>query len=217
MAPDLATFCWTQALVNQDGEYDEDDFEAFEERLLGLFRKSPEGVEAEEQLGDVGFWVHVVFDYGLTFFGRDPSDLRAPEFEEILLDIVPRKVSCRPEAAGEAIAELRAFWTFAAREFEVADAADFESVLQTAQGTLEARLADPANWGMAKSFFMQGQQAGFDMSTEEGLGAFQSLHNAQLLAQRDARDRDAAVARERAAKANKRQRKRRKASHQRNR
>ncbi len=36
---------------------------------------------------------------------------------------------------------------------------------------------DPANFGMAKSFFMSGQSAGFDMMTEEGLKTFMHAFN----------------------------------------
>jgi hypothetical protein len=42
---------------------------------------------------------------------------------------------------------------------------------------------DPARFGMAKSFFMMGQAAGFDMTKEEEMNAFMHLYNASLMAQ----------------------------------
>jgi hypothetical protein len=34
---------------------------------------------------------------------------------------------------------------------------------------LRRKLADPSNFGMAKSFFAEGEEMGFDMKTEEGV------------------------------------------------
>ncbi len=48
--------------------------------------------------------------------------------------------------------------------------------------TMERELANPRNFGMAKSFVMGGMAAGFDMTTGEGMGAFTRLHNASLSA-----------------------------------
>ena len=42
---------------------------------------------------------------------------------------------------------------------------------------------DPANFGMAKSFFMGGQSAGFDMTNEAEANQFIMQYNANLLTQ----------------------------------
>jgi len=39
---------------------------------------------------------------------------------------------------------------------------------------------DPSKFGMAKSFFMMGQKAGFDMMTGKGLAEFSSHYNANI-------------------------------------
>lgn len=46
---------------------------------------------------------------------------------------------------------------------------------------MERELSNPANFGMAKSFFTMGTQAGFDMTTQEGLDAFMLAYNSALL------------------------------------
>lgn len=48
---------------------------------------------------------------------------------------------------------------------------------------LEAELSDPSNFGMAKSLFMAGEKAGFDMTDEDDLNRFIIAYNASLLAQ----------------------------------
>jgi len=43
---------------------------------------------------------------------------------------------------------------------------------------LQAELADSSNFGMAKSLLSQGKDAGFDMTTQEGLNQFMLSYNA---------------------------------------
>jgi len=44
---------------------------------------------------------------------------------------------------------------------------------------------DPARFGMAKSFFMMGQSAGFDMTKQEDMDSFVKLYNAGLSPERE--------------------------------
>jgi hypothetical protein len=107
------------------------------------------------------------------------------DFNEVLFQIFPRKVSVEADQAAPIIAELRAFWSFLARQYSLENAREIlETLDDSAVCRLHDKLADPANFGMAKSFFMMGSQAGFDMTTQEGLAAFQMLYNTKVLGNR---------------------------------
>ena len=54
-----------------------------------------------------------------------------------------------------------------------------------AERKLQKELADPANYGMAKSLVMMGKERGFDMTTEEGLNEWMLTYNAELAARRE--------------------------------
>lgn len=41
-------------------------------------------------------------------------------------------------------------------------------------------MSNPANFGMAKSLVMLGQERGFDMTSEEGLNEWMQTYNAEL-------------------------------------
>jgi uncharacterized protein YecA (UPF0149 family) len=43
-------------------------------------------------------------------------------------------------------------------------------------------MSDSSNFGMAKSFVMMGKEAGYDMTTQEGLNAFMTIYNQSLRA-----------------------------------
>jgi hypothetical protein len=43
-------------------------------------------------------------------------------------------------------------------------------------------MSNPANFGMAKSFFMMGKARGFDMYTQEGLDEWMMTYNTELMA-----------------------------------
>jgi hypothetical protein len=82
---------------------------------------------------------------------------------------------------------LRAFWSFVHRQYGLASAARIlETLDETAPQRLHKELADPANYGMARSFFMMGSKAGFDMTTQTGLNEFMAAYNSTLPARQPA-------------------------------
>jgi hypothetical protein len=58
------------------------------------------------------------------------------------------------------------------------------------QPAFKGMMNDPSKFGLAKSFFMTGQAAGFDMRNEEQLQKFALLYNAGLAAEHEARSED---------------------------
>ena len=76
-------------------------------------------------------------------------------------------MSVEPDAAQEIVAELRAFWQFLKRTRSLEKANTILDLLTDEDADrLEAELADPENFGMAKSIFTAGANAGFDMTDE---------------------------------------------------
>jgi len=47
---------------------------------------------------------------------------------------------------------------------------------------LKEEMSNPANFGIAKSFVMMGQERGFDMTSEEDMNAWMATYNAELAA-----------------------------------
>ncbi|MDB5309847.1 MAG: hypothetical protein JWO38_4049 [Gemmataceae bacterium] len=133
--------------------------------------------EAGRQIG----WAAMMMEYAINYTGHTPPEMTLSNFNEVLFELIPRKVSTEPETAEEIVTELRAFWSFLSRQYGLDNAPKILATLDDrAVDRLEAELADPANFGMAKSFFMTGKNAGFDMTTPEGLAAFQDVYNASL-------------------------------------
>jgi hypothetical protein len=170
-----------QKVVNRYGEPDEKKAAAYREQLFDLFVESPEG----QALIDEGIrpvWADTMMDYGFGYIGVTPAKMTPDNLREILFDIFPRKVSAEPEEAPNMIRELQAFWRFLQREFQLENAAACLEVLEDKKSVrvLEDEMSNPANFGMAKSFFMMGKARGFDMYTEEGLNEWMETYNAEL-------------------------------------
>ena len=166
---------------DEDGVVPDDNIQDYVDHVMERFAASPEGGEVEAAQGGL-YWAAVVLDYGLRYLGVDLKRFSVPDLNEILLDIFPAKVSCSPGEAVEIVNELRAFWRFLQREFELLFTPDLLATLDDPLmiQVLETKLADPANYGMAKSFVMAGRKAGFDMTTPDGVEAFQVAWNEGL-------------------------------------
>lgn len=171
-----------QRVFDEDGEHDEEEDLRYRDEIMSRFSASPEGQEVAAKIGGFPGWADAFMDYGMGYLGVTPPEMTPDMVEEILFDIFPRKVSAMPGAGEEIILELRAFWAFLQREFQLPNAGAALQMLQSVTGDdLEQEMQNPANFGMAKSFFMLGQQSGFDMMTQEGLDAFTEVFNASRI------------------------------------
>jgi hypothetical protein len=165
------------ALSRDDDEIDDNAREALEDELVRRFAASPEA----KDLGEIHA-CRFVMDLGANYFGHTIATLGATDLREVLFDLIPRKVSIEASEARSMIEETRAFYTFLKREFGLKQA---DSCLQVLGGNavkkLEAALSDSSNFGMAKSLFMAGAGAGFDMQSKEGIDAWmQSVQGKSL-------------------------------------
>jgi hypothetical protein len=155
--------------------------------LLKRFAKSPEGMARLQVDPSMGYWVSQLVRFGYDYIGVTLPEMTTEDMEELLTDLFPQKISlAAPEDADDALPELIAFWEYVNREYKLIQA---EAVLKYLRGikpaTFRKWMNDPSRFGMAKSLFMQGQAAGFDMTDEKEIQAFIEHYNASLIKQGD--------------------------------
>lgn len=150
---------------------------SLEDEFVRRFVASPEA----KTLTDVQS-CHVVMDFAADYFGATIATLGPRELREIVFEIIPRKVSIAASAAGGIIEENRAFYAFLKREFALGQADACLRVLGgDAVRKLEVALSDASKFGMVKSLFMGGREAGFDMDSREGIEAWMRVMQSQPL------------------------------------
>jgi hypothetical protein len=156
------------ALTRDDDEIDKDAREALEEELVKRFAASPEAKDLDE--------IHAcrfVMDLGVSYFGHTIATLGVTDLREVLFEFIPRNVSIEASEARGTVEEMRAFYTFLKREFGLKQADGCLRLLgSNAVEKLEAALSDSSNFGIAKSMFMAGADAGFDMYSKDGIAAW---------------------------------------------
>ena len=127
-------------------------------------------------------------DYGYQYEGQSMAEMTVGDVETIVTELFPRKISLlSPQQADDVIPELLAFWKYLDREFHLPQANAVLEFLRDVEPDFPGIMNDPANFGMAKSFFTAGRDAGFDMTTKEGANAFMLVYNTALLAQQQSR------------------------------
>jgi hypothetical protein len=157
--------------------------EDYSDTLLEEFFASPEGVALLQQYPDAGFWSDQLIEYGYNYIGVPLTKMRRSHAEELLSAVFPRKISLSaPDEADVAIPELKAFWRYLQREYKLGQADAILALLDEVGPNFRRWMNDPSKFGMAKSLFMGGQAAGFDMTNEAEAGKFFAAYNARLLA-----------------------------------
>jgi hypothetical protein len=163
-----------------DGDLDEDAAEMYYEAAMNAFAVSPEGIEAREHFGGLG-WALTFLELGVSHLGVTAKDMSVRDAKEILFDLIPCKISTEPGSARAIVFELRQFWSYVHRQFQLPHAAEIAALCdEAAADALEAELSDETNFGMAKSLVMAGLRAGFDMSTHDGMEEFIMAFNSSL-------------------------------------
>jgi len=165
-----------------NGEIDHDAEQAYYERANETFSKSTEAQQVVDRYGDTG-WSRMLLDFGINYLGEVVDEMTLTSVSEFVLSFVPSKVSTEPDVAAEIVHALTMFWKYLDRVYEMPEANAIVEWLKTDSlvARLEAELSNSSNYGMAKSMFMSGKNAGYDMTSEAGLAEFMSAHNQSLL------------------------------------
>jgi len=170
---------------DRESEDSFEKFEAFQQALLEKFAESPEGQERLKADPDMGFWAGQLMYYADQYEGAVLPKMTVGDVRTVVTDLFPGKISLlSPEQADDAIPELIAFWKYLKREFNLPQANAVLTFLREVEPDFPGMMNDPSNFGMAKSFFMMGRAAGYDMTTKEGMNAFMAAYNAGLSARR---------------------------------
>jgi hypothetical protein len=169
-----------EAVFDEQGTYLEEKAVRYEQALMGQFAASPEG-QAIIQTGTELGWAGAMIHYALSYPGVTPATMTTSDLEEVVFGLFPRKVITEKGDGAEIIGELRAFWHFVERVYQLPQARQMLARLTPqAARRLERELQEPANFGMAKSFVLMGKQAGFDMESPEGMQAWVKAYNATV-------------------------------------
>jgi len=167
--------------VIADDEVDHDAEQAYYERANDAFSKSNEAQQVVERHGDLR-WSHTLLGFGINHLGEIVDEMTLGSVEEFVLDYVPRKVSTVADSAASIVCELTMFWEYLDRVYRLPEARSVVEWLKSdgLVARLKASMSDPSNFGMAKSFFMLGKQAGYDMTSEAELAQFVTAYNRSL-------------------------------------
>ncbi len=174
------SFDINEAVFDEQGRYLEEKAVRYEQALMDQFAASPEGQAIKETGTELG-WARAMIHYAITYPGVTPPTMTANDLEKVVYDLFPRKVITERGDGAEIIQELRAFWHFLQRMYQLPQAKQMLAHLTPqAARRLERELQEPANFGMAKSFVMMGKEAGFDMESPEGMHAWVEAYNATV-------------------------------------
>lgn len=155
--------------------------EKYRDALIGRFIDSPEVRASVGGDLELGFWAAQFIYYGWGYIGVTLPRMTVKDVEEIVTELFPLKISLpSPEDADAAIPELTLLWEYLRREYKLPQAESLLRFLQKIEPELKGLMNDPARFGMAKSFFMMGQSAGFDMTNQEDMDSFVQLYNTGL-------------------------------------
>jgi len=174
------SFHINEAVFDEQGTYLQEKAVRYEHALMEQFSAAPEGqamIQTGTELGWAGAMIHSAINYP----GVTPPTMTANDLEEVVFGLFPRKVITERGDGAEIIGELRAFWHFLERVYQLPQARQMLAYLTPqAARRLERELQKPANFGMAKSFVLMGMQAGFDMESPEGMQAWVKAYNATV-------------------------------------
>lgn len=174
------SFDINEAVFDEQGRYLEEAALRYEHALMEQFAASPEG-QAFSQTGTELGWAGAMIHYAINYPGVTPPTMTVSDLKEVIYDLFPRKVITERGDGAEIIQELRAFWHFLERVYQLSQAKQMLACLTPqAARRLEQALQEPANFGMAKSFVLMGMEAGFDMESPEGMRAWVEAYNATV-------------------------------------
>jgi hypothetical protein len=131
----------------------------------------------EDYCYDVGS----VLDYAWIYEGAEAKDLTQSVLHEVLLNVLPRKITAESDYFERLAPAVMLFLEFLEAKGVLGDTARMRKAVDQWRDEIARRGMDPKNWGMAKSLGMAAMEAGVDLSNEKAMNRFMIQYNASLM------------------------------------
>jgi hypothetical protein len=165
-----------RALVRTDRN-DEAAVEHQATAIVQAFLESSHAEEVEDR-EQAAWWIQEFLVVAYTGGLGTPMTMSGADVEDALSELMPLKVSVESEEeALPAIPALGNFFLWVAEATKVAVQESVYHVLTVLEPYFPAMILGGARFGPARGFITAGMNAGFDLSTEEGLSAFEDRWN----------------------------------------
>ena len=115
------SFDINEPVFDEQGRYLEEKALRYEQALMDQFAASPEG-QAITQTGTELGWARAMIHYAVDYLGVTPPTMTTSDLEAVVYDLFPRKVITERGDGAEIIQELRAFWHFLERVYQLPQA-----------------------------------------------------------------------------------------------
>ncbi|MEQ9496507.1 MAG: hypothetical protein RIT81_06605 [Deltaproteobacteria bacterium] len=138
-----------------------------EMELVKEFAASPEA-KKDVRVGFVGTFM----DIAARVLEQTVVSMDAATVAEVLEEGFARHVTVQPAEAAAIVAEMRAFYRFLGRAYDLEQADACVRKLQRMKKPLEVALADTSKYAPSKATVMRGFAEGYDVSTPEGAAAW---------------------------------------------
>lgn len=138
-------------------------------------RNLPEDVGA-----DARFIAEMLLQYAWDYLKIVPEELDLDALDEILLDILPQKVTAEREVFEHVAPVLREFFPWLESEGILSFSGVMVEFVEDHADLIVRRAMDPDNWGMAKTITMQAIEKGIDLNDEEAISEFIAGYNRRL-------------------------------------
>lgn len=168
-------------LDNLDYDDAEPLLEDYIDGALEAFAASKTGKAHIKLNPEGGNWIGTFLEMAYLYGGYTLPKMTKGKVQEVMEYTLPRKMTLLdPSDTDGAIDELVAFWTFVDENYKFRSAKAIAKYLRSIETQFPKWMFDPQRGGIAKTFLMQGRAAGFDMTTQAGVTAFQEEYNRNL-------------------------------------
>jgi hypothetical protein len=172
--------------LDDEDEYSDEKLDANVEKAVTYWKEFStselfsELTESEKE--ESRFIVEMFAEYMYAYNLVPVEKWNVQDMEEICTDILPRKVTSEGSFFHSMAPVLSAYFQFLdMKSGVVVDASGMASRVQALGPTIVKNGMNPRYWGMAKSFFMAAQEAGYDITDETEIHRAMADYNARLL------------------------------------
>lgn len=170
-------------------DYDEAE-PLLEDYITGAIEEyinSPEGDAYYQEKQEGCGWIATFVELGYLYEGYTLATMTKADVQILMEKILPRKITILdPTETEDAIPELISFWQFLGREYKLTQAKAIIKYLEQLGDRFGQLMNDPNSGGFMKNLLLQAHQQGFDITSQEGLTAFQEKYNAEQRAKQQA-------------------------------